>query len=77
MTKADERLLIESLPQALVGDRARVLPAVNVGSTKTGIDMDAVELLVGRKIRRGHRVGHRAIPTVPAMSKLVAFLQRT
>jgi uncharacterized protein (UPF0210 family) len=43
-----ERLLIESLPQALA-ETERVCASVNVGSTKTGIDMDAVAL-VGRKI---------------------------
>ncbi|MDN6233826.1 MAG: PFL family protein, partial [Bifidobacterium crudilactis] len=43
-----ERLLIESLPQAL-SETERVCASVNVGSTKTGIDMDAVAL-VGRKI---------------------------
>ena len=43
MTKADE-LLIRSLPQAL-SQTDIVCSSVNVGSTKTGIDMDAVELL--------------------------------
>lgn len=43
MTKADE-LLIRSLPRALA-DTNIVCSSVNVGSTKTGIDMDAVELL--------------------------------
>lgn len=43
MTKADE-LLIRSLPRALA-DTDIVCSSVNVGSTKTGIDMDAVELL--------------------------------
>ncbi|MCI1674556.1 MAG: PFL family protein [Bifidobacterium tibiigranuli] len=43
MTKADE-LLIRSLPQAL-SETDIVCSSVNVGSTKTGIDMDAVELL--------------------------------
>ena len=43
MTNADE-LLIRSIPKALkVTDR--VCSSVNVGSTKTGIDMDAVRLL--------------------------------
>ena len=47
MTKSDE-LLIRSIPQALaVTDR--VCSSVNVGSTKTGINMDAVKLL-GEKI---------------------------
>ncbi|MCD8075764.1 MAG: PFL family protein [Lachnospiraceae bacterium] len=43
MTKADE-YLIRSIPQALAGTE-RVCSSVNVGSTKCGIDMDAVRLL--------------------------------
>ena len=43
MTNSD-RLLIESIPQALA-QTERVCSSVNVGSTKTGIDMDAVKLL--------------------------------
>ena len=43
MTEAD-KLLIESIPQALA-QTERVCSSVNVGSTKTGIDMDAVKLL--------------------------------
>lgn len=43
MTKS-ERLLIESIPQALACTE-RVCSSVNVGSTKTGIDMNAVKLL--------------------------------
>ena len=43
MTKAD-RLLIESIPQAL-SETELVRSSVNVGSTKTGIDMDAVRLM--------------------------------
>ncbi len=39
-----ERLLIESIPEALASTE-RVCSSVNVGSTKTGIDMDAVKLL--------------------------------
>lgn len=45
---ASDRLLIESIPQALASTE-RVCSSVNVGSTKTGIDMDAVKLL-GEKI---------------------------
>lgn len=47
MTKSDE-LLIRSIPQALA-ETERVCSSVNVGSTKTGINMDAVKLL-GEKI---------------------------
>lgn len=43
MTKADENL-IKSIPQAL-SVTERVCSSVNVGSTKTGIDMDAVKLM--------------------------------
>ena len=42
MTKADE-LLIRSIPKALSATE-RVCSSVNVGSTKTGINMDAVRL---------------------------------
>ena len=49
MTRAD-RLLIESIPEALaVTDR--VCSSVNVGSTKTGINMDAVRMM-GQVIRK-------------------------
>lgn len=47
MTPSDE-LLIESIPKALATTQ-RVCSSVNVGSTKTGIDMDAVKL-IGEKI---------------------------
>lgn len=43
MTKADE-MLIESIPQALK-ETERVCSSVNLGSTKTGINMDAVKLM--------------------------------
>ena len=43
MTKADE-LLIKSIPQAML-ETDLVCSSVNVGSTKTGIDMDAVKLI--------------------------------
>ena len=43
MTPAD-KLLIESIPQALA-ETELVCSSVNVGSTKTGIDMDAVKML--------------------------------
>ena len=43
MTRAD-RNLIESIPQALA-QRERVCSSVNVGSTKTGLNMDAVNLM--------------------------------
>lgn len=43
MTTSD-RLLIESIPQALACTQ-RICSSVNVGSTKTGINMDAVKLM--------------------------------
>lgn len=43
MTRADE-LLIRSIPQALA-QTERVCSSVNVGSTKTGLNMDAVRLM--------------------------------
>lgn len=43
MTKADE-LLLRSIPQALA-ETQLVCSSVNLGSTKTGIDMDAVRLM--------------------------------
>lgn len=43
MTKSDE-LLIRSIPQALAVTE-RICSSINVGSTKTGINMDAVRLM--------------------------------
>lgn len=49
MTPADE-MLIKAVPEALASTE-RVCSSVNVGSTKTGIDMDAVRLL-GETIKK-------------------------
>ena len=49
MTPADE-LLIRSIPQALATTE-RVCSSINVGSTKTGINMDAVKLM-GEMIKK-------------------------
>lgn len=49
MTESD-RLLIESIPEALACTE-RICSSVNVGSTKTGINMDAVRLM-GEIIRK-------------------------
>ncbi|MBQ6806590.1 MAG: PFL family protein [Lachnospiraceae bacterium] len=49
MTPADE-LLIRSIPQALAVTE-RVCSSINVGSTKTGINMDAVKLM-GEMIKK-------------------------
>ena len=43
MTPADE-LLIRSIPEA-ISSTGKVCSSINVGSTKTGIDMDAVKIL--------------------------------
>lgn len=43
MTKAEE-LLIKSIPKALA-ETERVCSSINVGSTKTGLNMDAVKLM--------------------------------
>ena len=43
MTPSEENL-IRSIPQALA-ETERICSSVNVGSTKTGIDMDAVKML--------------------------------
>ncbi|WP_167956288.1 PFL family protein [Anaerosporobacter faecicola] len=43
MTKSDE-MLIRSIPQALA-QTERICSSINVGSTKTGINMDAVKLM--------------------------------
>ena len=48
MTPADE-LLIRSIPESL-SSTGKVCSSINVGSTKTGIDMDAVKIL-GEMIR--------------------------
>ena len=68
MTAADE-LLIRSIPEALKQTN-RVCSSVNVGSTKTGIDMDAVRLM-------GEIVKETAVVTkdcdFPGCAKLVIF----
>lgn len=68
MTKADE-FLIRSIPQAL-SVTERVCSSVNVGSTKSGINMDAVKLM-------GEMIKHTAEATKDADSlgcaKLVVF----
>ncbi|MBQ5950651.1 MAG: PFL family protein [Lachnospiraceae bacterium] len=68
MTRADE-LLIRSIPQALARTE-RVCSSVNVGSTKTGLNMDAVRLM-------GEIIRETAIATADRDSlgcaKLVVF----
>ena len=49
MTGAD-RLLMESIPEALASTE-RICSSVNVGSTRTGLDMDAVRLM-GHIVKR-------------------------
>ena len=48
MTTADRNLML-SIPQAMA-ETERVCSSVNVGSTKTGLDMDAVQLM-GRIVK--------------------------
>ena len=47
MTKADE-LFLRSIPQALAQTEL-VCSSVNLGSTKTGIDMDAVRMILSKR----------------------------
>ena len=64
MTKADE-LLILSIPEAL-STTDIVCSSVNVGSTKTGINMDGVKLV-------GEMVKEASIKNVMAPAKFVVF----
>lgn len=68
MTPSDE-LLIKSIPDALLKTE-RVCSSVNVGSTKTGIDMDAVRLM-GMIIKRTAEVTKDS--DFPGCAKLVVF----
>ena len=68
MTRADQ-LLIDSIPQALASTE-RICSSVNVGSTKTGIDMDAVRLL-GEKVLETARLTKDADSI--GCAKLVVF----
>ena len=49
MTEADKNLIL-SIPEALAGTE-RICASVNVGSTKTGMDMDAIRLM-GQVIKK-------------------------
>lgn len=68
MTPADE-LLIRSIPEAL-SSTGKVCSSINVGSTKTGIDMDAVKIL-GEMIRDTAELTKEADSI--GCSKLVVF----
>ena len=68
MTKADE-LLIKSIPQAML-ETDLVCSSVNVGSTKTGINMDAVKL-IGEMIKETAEVT-KHLP-VSGCAKFVVF----
>ena len=59
MTRADKNLIL-SIPQAL-SQTERVCSSVNVGSTKTGIDMDAVELMHRQRADAGADLQHAGI----------------
>ena len=69
MTKADE-LLIKSIPQAML-ETDLVCSSVNVGSTKTGINMDAVKL-----IDKGDSRGDKA-PSCIRLCQVCSILQRS
>lgn len=68
MTEADENL-IRSIPQALASTNF-VCSSINVGSTKTGIDMDAVRLM--GKIVRETAMATRDMDSL-GCAKLVVF----
>ncbi len=68
MTPSDE-LLIRSIPDAL-NKTSRVCSSVNVGSTKTGIDMDAVRLM-GQIVKKTAEVTKDS--DFPGCAKLVVF----
>ncbi len=68
MTKAEE-LLIESIPQAL-SQTDNVCSSVNLGSTKTGINMDAVKLM-GETIVKTAEISKSC--DVNGCAKLVVF----
>jgi uncharacterized protein len=68
MTKSDE-LLIRSIPKALATTE-RVCSSVNLGSTKTGINMDAVRLMGEILLETAHMT--KDIDSVSCM-KLVVF----
>ena len=57
MTEADKNLIL-SIPKAL-STTDFICSSVNVGSTKTGLDMDAV-LLMGQVIKRNSRTDERS-----------------
>ena len=68
MTPA-ERLLIESIPQAMAKTE-RVCSSVNVGSTRTGINMDAVKMM-GKVVKQAAEV--TADRNCIGAAKLVVF----
>ncbi len=68
ITPAD-RILIESIPESLAATDC-VCASVNVGSTKSGINMDAVKLM-GEVIKRTAEVSQNC--AVNGCSKLVVF----
>lgn len=72
MTKADE-LLIKSIPQAML-ETDLVCSSVNVGSTKTGINMDAVKL-IGEMIKETAEVT-KHLPDI-RLCQVCSILQRS
>ena len=59
MTTADE-LLIRSIPQALACTE-RVCSSVNLGSTKTGINMDAVKTFDPELLLKAAKESHKVV----------------
>ena len=72
MTKNDENL-IRSIPEALATTE-RICSSVNVGSTKCGINMDAVRLM-GDIVKRDRRAHER--PGFPGLAATRRSLQRS
>ena len=68
MTRADE-LLIRSIPEALAATE-RVCSSINLGSTKTGINMDAVRLMGDIVLETAHATKEQ---DSLGCAKLVAF----
>ena len=73
MTTADE-LLIRSIPKALAVTDF-VCSSINLGSTKTGINMDAVKLM-GEIIKRRRRQAKRTT-ALDAQNSLFSAMHRT
>ena len=75
MTKAD-RYLMESIPEALsVTDR--VCSSINVGSTKTGINMDAVKMLGEIILETSRKTADKTVLVMPSLLYLLTHRMTT